>query len=286
MEILRARTAGFCMGVSLALRRLDGVIHSHAGEAGRIVMLGPVIHNPQVLEEYARRGVVRVNTVEEVQPGDRVIIRAHGLPLPEETALRAAGAQVMDATCPKVKKAQNAIAEATAGGAPLLLFGEREHPEVRGLVSYACGPCRVFSTARELFAQPLPQEKGLVLAAQTTQDEGLFHGIVAELHNRGTELRVLSTICHATSKRQQEAVDIARKVDMMVVLGGRESGNTRRLADVASAGGVPTLLVETLEELINLDGWRTARRIGLTAGASTPKNLVDVVHEFLKNISA
>ena len=143
MDVIRAKTAGFCMGVSLALQKLDTALDEAAaveGPQGRIRTLGPIIHNPQVLAHYEAKGVLCVRDAAELRPGDRVIIRAHGIPRQVEERVRAGGALVVDATCPKVKKAQLAIARATRQGATLLLFGEADHPEVRGLVYYAHGP--------------------------------------------------------------------------------------------------------------------------------------------------
>ena len=149
--VLRAKTAGFCMGVGLALRKLDQAIKEHKSRSsGRLVMLGPIIHNPQVMNTYMQQGVVLAHSLDAVQPGDTVIIRAHGIPREDEVRLLDLGAHILDATCPKVKQAQLAIDEATRQGTSLYLFGEAEHPEVQGLVSYANGPCLVFGSLKEL----------------------------------------------------------------------------------------------------------------------------------------
>ena len=147
--VLRAKTAGFCMGVGLALRKLDQALKEHrARSSGRLVMLGPIIHNPQVMNTYMQQGVVLAHSLDAVQPGDTVIIRAHGVPREDEARLLDLGAHVLDAPCPKVKQAQLAIDEATRQGTSLYLFGEAEHPEVQGLVSYANGPCLVFGSLK------------------------------------------------------------------------------------------------------------------------------------------
>lgn len=270
------------MGVSLALRKLRQALEEHDARQGRIAMWGPIIHNPQVLAEFEAQGVRRLSQLEEVQPGDMVLIRAHGIPLAEEEALRRKGAAILDATCPKVKKAQLAIADATRHGAPLLLFGEAEHPEVRGLLSYASGPYHVFASLNELPSVASDTASEVVLAAQTTQDLAGFAAAAEALRRLIPNLRVLSTICEATSKRQKEVMDIARQVDMMIVAGGRQSGNTRRLVDVARAEGVTTLHVETPAELVSANRFRKDAIIGLTAGASTPPALVDAMQHFLE----
>ena len=268
MEILRAKTAGFCMGVGLALRKLDQALKEHqdAGK-GRLVMLGPIIHNPQVLDAYTRRGVVCAHSLDDVRPGDTVVIRAHGIPRDEEARLLGIGARVLDATCPRVKQAQLAIDEATRPGTSLYLFGETEHPEVRGLVSYANSPCSVFGSLGELEAmQTFREEQDVVLAAQTTQEREEF-----------------DTICDATRRRQQEAQALSQRAEAMIVVGGRSSGNTRRLADVAKSCGIPVWHIEIPEEL-PLEELKGYAVVGLTAGASTPKSLIDAVQRTLETL--
>lgn len=212
-----------------------------------------------------------------------MIIRAHGVPRQEEENVRASGARITDATCPKVKKAQLAIAGATREGAVLLLFGEADHPEVRGLVSYALGPAHVFGSQKELERLVLPGRQRYVLASQTTQDRETFSALEDMLRARFPDLVVLSTICDATRERQEEARSIASRVDVMVIVGGRQSGNTRRLADVAALSGIRTFHVESVNEL---DAQRFAQisRAGLTAGASTPKSLIDAAQAWLASL--
>ncbi len=290
MNVHRAKTAGFCMGVSLALQKLNTALERSMGQgmgqgtgAGRICTLGPIIHNPQVLAEYEARGVVCVKDPTQLRQDDVAVIRAHGITREVEQALCASGATVVDATCPKVKKAQLAIARATSQGATLLLFGEEDHPEVRGLISYACGPAHVFGNAEELAALPLDPAQPYVLASQTTQDREIFTAIHKSLGSSLTNLTVLSTICDATSERQEEARNIASSVDVMVIVGGRQSGNTRRLADVAALSGIATYHVESAEELES-ENFANKPRVGLTAGASTPKSLIDATEEWLASL--
>ncbi len=293
MNVVRARTAGFCMGVALALEKLDSAIEQHATSkaSGRIVTLGPIIHNPQVLDYYAQKGVVCIEGVDDVLPHDCVLIRAHGVPQDIEKALHALQVTIVDATCPKVKKAQLAIARATAQGETLLLFGESDHPEVRGLVSYASarGGAHIFESLQDLQDMALAPRNAFVLASQTTQEKKIFDEIERYLRKTIGDIPVLSTICRATQQRQEEIMTIARTVDAVVVVGGKESGNTRRLADVAAAAAVPTWHVETVEELTRelvdvKEKFASFTNIGLTAGASTPKRLIDAVHVFLQDM--
>ena len=285
MDVYRAKTAGFCMGVSLALQKLNSALERKGNDCApaRICTLGPIIHNPQVLADYESRGVVCVKEASQLHPGDVAVIRAHGITREVEEQVKQSGAEIVDATCPKVKKAQLSIAKATANGATLLLFGEADHPEVRGLVSYACGPAHVFGSAAELAELHLAESGPYVLASQTTQDRQIFQEIVAELRQRISNLVVLSTICDATRERQEEARNIASCVDVMVIIGGRQSGNTRRLADVAALNGIDTFLVERVEELA-AENFLQKNRAGLTAGASTPKSLIDAAHLWLQSL--
>ncbi len=283
MDVYRAKTAGFCMGVSLALQKLDAALNDARGAAARICTLGPIIHNPQVLHDYAEQGVFCAQSPAELQTGDVVVIRAHGIARHVEEQVGKRGVRIVDATCPKVKKAQLSIARATGHGETLLLFGEAEHPEVRGLISYAGGPSHVFASQQELAALCLSSEGSYVLASQTTQDKQAFKEIEAGLARSHRHLRVLSTICDATRERQEEAHSIASHVDIMVVIGGRQSGNTRRLADVAASSGIETYHVERVEEL-DAKKFLQKTRVGLTAGASTPKSLIDAAHAWLQSL--
>ena len=266
--VLRAKTAGFCMGVGLALRKLDQALKEHrARSSGRLVMLGPIIHNPQVMNTYMQQGVVLAHSLDAVQPGDTVIIRAHGVPREDEARLLDLGAHVLDATCPKVKQAQLAIDEATRQGTSLYLFGEAEHPEVQGLVSYANGPCLVFGSLKELKEkQTFKDTHNVVLAAQTTQEREEFEAIKKTL-----------------AEGQQEALMISQQAEAMIVVGGKTSGNTRRLADVAESCGIAVWHIEVPEEL-PLEALKPYGFIGLTAGASTPRSIIDAVQESLKTL--
>ena len=280
MEIIRARLAGFCMGVGLALKKLDDLL---AGDPARpTFMLGPIIHNPQVLESYARRGVGLAKSIADAPAGSRVVIRAHGIPAGDEQELLTRGVEVVDATCPKVKRAQLLIGEQAKAGRRLLLFGENDHPEVRGLLSYAGPGAFVFETPEELAAHELDPGAGYFLAAQTTQDRQVFERIKDQLAARLPEaVATLQTICDATRLRQDEAIRLAGRVDCVVVAGGKASGNTRRLAQVIEAKGIPTILVETVDDLRGIDVAKYAA-MGLTAGASTPKSIIDEIEAHLR----
>lgn len=269
------------MGVSLALQKLDSEVHQ--GSVA-IATFGPIIHNPQVLERYERQGVRCFDDPVDAVATERVVIRAHGVPKRLEDELRESAGEVVDATCPKVKRAQLGIARKLREGCTLLLFGERDHPEVKGLMSYAGADAVVFDSLAELQHYQFDAEKQYCVAAQTTQDRRAFAEIVTWLKEHlDKDIPVLETICDATRERQQEAIAIAREVDVMVVVGGYNSGNTRRLADVAIDQGCTTYHVETPEEL-PLEALHGVERVGLTAGASTPAELIDAVQKLLESL--
>ena len=293
MQVVLARSAGFCLGVSLALKHLDRELErfTEQGEQGRLATFGPIIHNPLVMQWYESRGVLCVDEPAGIRRGDRVVIRAHGIPKETEQELRDAGAEIIDATCPKVKKAQKAIAGVRGRNARLLLFGEREHPEVRGLLSYAGEGAQVFGSLAELETLEFDWEQGgngkYFLAAQTTQDRKTFERARQWLDERlRRSIKTLDTICNATRDRQQGVMDLLDRVDAMVVVGGYNSGNTRRLAEVAQAGGLPSVHVEQAGDISaeQMDLLRRALVVGLTAGASTPRAHIEAMQEFLTKI--
>lgn len=283
MEVIRADTAGFCMGVDMALNKLDAILGSEESDRP-IITLGPIIHNPQVMSRYAALGVSVAETPAEVPDGAICIIRAHGVPKAREAELDNRGVTIIDATCPRVKKAQLLIERESAEERHLLLYGEADHPEVKGLLSYALDDAFVFGSRAELEDHDLVPDRKYVLAAQTTQDRQEFMALSHEMEaNPDIDVVVLNTICDATKHRQAEAVAVAEIVDHMVVVGGYSSGNTRRLAQVCEEAGTPCTHVEIPDEL-PLNDLKKATCIGLTAGASTPKDLIDAVERVLQGL--
>ncbi len=289
MKVEIAKYAGFCMGVDLALKKLDNAI---INEVNNVVTIGPIIHNPQVLKEYEEKNVKILENIDEVQPDTHVIIRAHGIPQNEEKILEQRCSKVIDATCPKVKAAQLALSKASkkaldehtqAEDCLLLLYGEEEHPEVKGLVSYSHIPYIVFAD-ETVFDAISFDKKIIILASQTTQDKNLFLQFHEKLIKKQIlKLEVLDTICDATKQRQEAVRELTHKVDAMIVVGGKSSGNTRRLAEISNSYSLPTYHIETVDELkknvLNPDF-----TYGLTAGASTPRKYIDDVKNYLENL--
>lgn len=280
MQIIRGKHAGFCMGVALALKKLDHVIHEFKNSR-KIYTLGPIIHNKQVMDHYKDLGVLPVDNIEKLKREDVVVIRAHGITKEVEEELKKRKVTIIDATCPKVKKAQNLI-EKYSDKYTLLLYGEKDHPEVKGLISRTNGNFLVFSSLHELKNISLNNHTKYFLAAQTTQDRKEFVEVIDYLKNNiGQDFPILDTICDATKQRQKEAIEIAKKVDLMIIIGGFHSGNTRRLFQVVKNTHTPCIHIETLKDLPK-DVIKNRNIIGITAGASTPDYIIDEVEHYLK----
>lgn len=280
MELIIAETAGFCMGVDLALHKLDNALAGLPATAS-IHTLGPIIHNPQVLARYKSQGVRQTDGSQPLKAGDVVVIRAHGIPRHIQQDLEKQSVVIVDATCPKVKKAQILIQRQAEPGKHLLLFGERDHPEVRGLVSYA-PEHTIFESLEELQTMTIDPARTYFLAAQTTQDRESFNAIRKFLTTSvDADMVILDTICAATKDRQEEVRELAARVEGLVVVGGRDSGNTRRLAQIAEEAGVYAVHVETAAEL-PLEDLARFGRIGLTAGASTPSWIIQEVAQAIR----
>lgn len=284
MKIILAKTAGFCMGVDTALRKLDALL-AEPCPPRPVFILGPIIHNPQVVQSYEQKGVQQVDDPCLLRTGQTVVVRAHGIPRNIEQDLQNKGVRLVDATCPKVKKAQLLIAKHSAQKRIMFLLGEADHPEVRGLLSYAENGALVLESEADLDTALREDCGPCFLAAQTTQDQRLYDRIAATLRlHRGKDIPVLDTICAATMNRQAETRRIAKSVEAMVVVGGRSSGNTRRLAQVAEQSGIPCFHVESVEEL-PLDRLQGLQVLGVTAGASTPNTSIQSVVERLRALT-
>jgi len=285
MEVIRAEMAGFCMGVSLAVGKLDAMLETKNSKnpGARLYTLGPIIHNPKFVRDYAEKGVFCLTEPYKLEPGDTVVIRAHGVPCAVEESLRSLGVNIIDATCPKVKAAQLGIhraASRTAG--TLLLYGEYEHPEVKGLLSYAGADALVFSSLEALKGIRLDKGREYFLAAQTTQEKNIFDAAVAYINSElGRETEVLNTICGATRERQDEVIELCSRVRSMVIVGGMNSGNTRRLAEIAQKMVTFALHCEDGRNL-PLDKLCALQPVGLSAGASTPASHIDEVEGILR----
>jgi 4-hydroxy-3-methylbut-2-enyl diphosphate reductase len=251
------------MGVRLAM---DKVLAIAEHDSSAVYTHGPIIHNRQAVELLESKGVRNLADMPDASSGT-VLIRAHGVPTAEERALRERGFDIVDATCPHVLASQRHIDRHAAQGHSIVIAGDTDHAEVRGLVSHAGERCAVVSTVEQARAVDLPAP--VFLVAQTTFSEALYQEIAEALRGRYPDLELVQSICRATHDRQQEVLRLAREVEAMVVVGGRHSANTTRLAKLARSAGIPTYHVETAAEL-DVEALAQFRVVGLTAGASTP----------------
>ncbi|MGB4442239.1 MAG: 4-hydroxy-3-methylbut-2-enyl diphosphate reductase [Coriobacteriia bacterium] len=262
MKVIVARHAGVCYGVERALR-LAGEAASGGGD---VATLGPLIHNPQAVAALQARGVGVASTLDDV-PSGTLIIRSHGVDPAVIIEARGRGLDVIDATCPFVSAAHTCAADLAADGYAVVIVGESDHPEVEGILAHAGGSALIVQHASDL-PERLPGRK-IGVVVQTTQPPAVLQDVVAALLPRVSELRVCNTICSATAKRQASAAELAETVDVIVVVGGHNSGNTTRLAEICLARNPRTHHVETADELDEV-WFRDAEVVGVTAGASTP----------------
>ena len=273
MQIILAKTAGFCFGVNRAVKLTYELL-----EQGRpVATLGPLIHNPQVVEDLESKGAITCDSVDDVPDGCEVVIRSHGVGQSVYDKISTRRLVYHDATCPFVTKIHKIAARAGADGAMLLVAGDAKHPEVQGIVGHTTGKVEVFANLAELekLLPELAQQKSIFAVAQTTFNVQSWETCKEFLKNQCTNAKIFDTICNATWARQQEAEDLSQKCDHMVVIGGHHSSNTQKLLQVA-ARHTKAINVETADEL-DKDWLNGARIVGVTAGASTPSSIIEEV---------
>lgn len=273
MQILLAKTAGFCFGVDRAVK----LTYDLLAEGRRVATLGPLIHNPQVVADLESRGALTCETIDAVPDGYEVVIRSHGVPGSVYEKIGTRGLAFHDATCPFVSKIHKIADEAGKIGALLLVVGDAAHPEVQGIVGHTKGKVRVFANLDELEAMrgELAQQESIYVVAQTTFRVQSWESCKAFLKKWCTNAKIFDTICNATWARQQEAEDLSQKCDHMIVIGGHHSSNTQKLLQVA-ARHTRAVTVETADELD--PAWlQGAEVVGVTAGASTPSSIIEEV---------
>ncbi len=280
-RIILARSAGFCFGVKRAMSIADETAAGpKEGGGGPIASLGPLIHNPQAVEELEKKGVHVVGTVDDIACG-KVIVRSHGITRTEHEALVAKRVTIIDATCPFVNKAQEHARALSRQGYAVIVVGDANHPEVKSIISYIEPGTPIITTLREIRESTRIRKAGIV--AQTTQSFDNLMQFVGEALRKFTEIRVYNTICNATILRQRESTALAGTVEVMIVLGGYNSANTRRLAEICREINPKTIHIETAAELPAdlVDGVET---VGVTAGASTPQWIVDALVARIRDV--
>ena len=270
-----APNAGFCFGVKRAIQLAEETAANY--KDGPIYTLGPIIHNPQVVEQLKAKGIVPVTEPVETPPGV-LIIRSHGAQRCLIEQARLAGHHIVDATCPFVKRAQELVQHLSEEGYQVVIIGEASHPEVKGLLSYAHRTALVVGDQAD--AEELKHFPRIGVVAQTTVPSDRFGQVVCALLRKSKELQIYNTICRSTEQRQQATSELARRADVMIIVGGRNSANTSRLAELCRQQGKETYHIETASEL-SVDWIRKKSLIGLSAGASTPDWIIKEVFERL-----
>lgn len=275
LEVILADYLGFCYGVKRAIK----IARENAAPDGSACTLGPIIHNPQMVERLKDEGVGTIDCLDDLKRG-KVIIRSHGVGPETYERAEAMDLECVDATCPHVKKAQLSAKELAEEGRFVVIVGEKEHPEVHSIVQWAGGNVAVIETVAE--AASVPNASRLGIISQTTFSGERFREIVSALLDKSRDIRVMRTICTATDQRQRAARELASKVDVMLVIGGKNSANTTRLAQLC-AKICRTYHIETAEEL--QPAWfDNIEKIGITAGASTPDWIIKEVYKKCQRI--
>ena len=280
MEIIRAKHSGFCFGVRQAIDTTMKQIGRNAG--GHIYTCGQLIHNATVTDELASRGVGIINSPEEALSGDTVIVRSHGEPKRFYSTAHERGLHVIDATCPFVARIHTLVHDAYARGAHIVIVGDKKHPEVIGINGWCEDTAFIASTAEEASLYPFTDA---FVVSQTTLNEKVFDEITGMLRRMGVRLEIHNTICSATRERQQSAAELSKHVDAMVVIGGRNSSNTKKLYEICKKNQNKCFFVENNKDL-PLKQLQKCNRIGIAAGASTPERVIkEVISTMSENIT-
>ncbi|MCR5503306.1 MAG: 4-hydroxy-3-methylbut-2-enyl diphosphate reductase [Lachnospiraceae bacterium] len=287
MNIVTAKTAGFCFGVQRAMDSVYELIE----KGGDLYTYGPLIHNDAVVDDLSKKGVRVIESDEELNEikSGTVVIRAHGVPEKTIRLIEERGLTVVDNTCPFVKRIHKLVSEKSAEGYQIVVTGNAGHPEVIGIVGWAMPDRKtgrflepsVIETAEEAAALKLDPSIPVFVVSQTTFRKNKFQELVEILEKRKYNVNVVDTVCNATKERQTEARDIASKVDAMIVIGGRQSSNTQKLYEICKGECEHAYFIESAQDL-RMDIPKTASTVGITAGASTPKKFIEEVQNYVR----
>ena len=276
MKVLLAKTAGFCFGVKRAVDTVYQQVEEN--KDCKIYTFGPIIHNDEVIKDMQAKGVTVLEGEEDLPKAKNgiVIIRSHGVPKRICDRMDELGIQYVDATCPFVKKIHKIAMEKAEEGAFLVVIGNPVHPEVEGIMGWAGEDAAVISTAEEAEHLTVPEDRKICVVAQTTFNYNKFKELVEIISKRRYDISVLNTICSATKERQTETARIADRVDAMIVIGDKRSSNTQKLFEICKNACNNTYYIQTLDDL-NVNQLRSVETVGITAGASTPNNIIEEV---------
>ena len=279
MEVILAKSAGFCFGVKRAVER----VYEQTGSDKKIYTFGPIIHNEEVVKDLEEKGVSVIETEEELEmlTEGTVVIRSHGVPKKIYDLIESKGLECVDATCPFVKRIHKIVERESAQGSEIVIIGNAGHPEVEGIMGWASTPATVIESAEEAQKYEPESERSVCVVSQTTFNYNKFKELVEIFEKKGYNVNVVNTICNATEERQTEAGEIAAKVDAMIIIGGKHSSNTRKLYEICSEKCSSTYFIQTLDDL-HLDLPKDASLVGITAGASTPNNIIEEVQNYVR----
>ena len=282
MEVIKAKTAGFCFGVK---RAVDTVYEQVDSCEGAIYTYGPIIHNEEVVKDMESKGVIVIRSEEELDSlaEGTVIIRSHGVEKRIYDKLEKKGIRIVDATCPFVKKIHKIVSKESAQGAHIVIIGNPEHPEVQGIRGWAGENVSVVQDAEAAEKIEFDKNVKICVVSQTTFNYNKFKDLVEIIKKKSYDVSVLNTICNATKERQTEAKSIAETVDAMIVIGDKHSSNTQKLFEICRGACNNTYYIQTLDDL-DLNQLGSVETVGITAGASTPNNIIEEVQNNVRII--
>lgn len=280
MRVELAKTAGFCFGVKRAVE----LVYMESETGNNVYTYGPIIHNDEVVNDLASRGVKVIHSVDELRQleSGTVIIRSHGVPKDIYDIISAKGLKIVDATCPFVRKIHKVVTEHGGAGREIIIIGNETHPEVEGIRGWCNTPVTVIENEEEARAFSKPLGTKICLVSQTTFHHNKFKELVKIISDKGYDILVLNTICNATEDRQKEAFELAKASDAMIVVGGKHSSNTQKLYNICKEECENTFFIQTIEDL-DLSQIRSCGVLGITAGASTPNNIIKEVYTQCQN---
>jgi len=281
MEVIKAKSAGFCFGVKKAMETVYQQIEMNGNK--KIYTFGPLIHNEEVVKELKSKGVEVVDSIEELKSLKEgiVIIRSHGVSKDIYKIMEENGTECVDATCPFVKRIHKIVEKESAAGKQIIIIGNDGHPEVEGIKGWSSTPAIVIEKEQEALEFSCKSDEKICIVSQTTFNYNKFQELVEIFEKKGYDISVVNTICNATEERQTEAKQIAAKADVMIVIGGTHSSNTRKLYEICKNECENTHFIQTLDDL-NLEVPKSVRLVGITAGASTPNNIIEEVQNYVR----
>lgn len=284
-KITIAKSAGFCFGVKRAVDTVYEQIEQNEKD-NSVYTYGPIIHNEEVVKDLESKGVKVIHTLEELNESSKgtIIIRSHGVSKDIQDKIRNTNLNIVDTTCPFVKKIHRIVSEESANGRHIIIIGDPTHPEVKGILGWANGPVTVIESTEDAEKFVLEDDKKLCIVAQTTFSYKKFKDLVEIISKKGYDILVLNTICNATEERQTEARELATQSDAMIVIGGKNSSNTQKLYEICKEECEDTYYIQTLSDL-DLSQIKSFRSVGITAGASTPNNIIKEVHTTMSEMS-